>query len=60
MLTKAKVKEAIDKFPEEFIVDELIDRLVLIDKIERGNEQSEKGETISEQNLDIEMAKWFK
>lgn len=37
-----------------------MERIILIDKIERGNEQSEKGETISDQELDIEMAKWFK
>ena len=40
-------------------LDELVSRAVLIDKIERGNVQSEKGETISEEELDIEMAKWF-
>lgn len=60
MLTRTKLKETIDKFPEEFTVDELIDRVILIDKIERGNEQSEKGETISEEDLDNEMEKWFK
>ena len=37
MLTKAILKETVDKFPEEFTIDELIERLILIDKIERAN-----------------------
>jgi hypothetical protein len=60
MLSKTKLKETIDKFPEEFTVDELIDKVILLDKIERGNKQSDKKETISEEDLDKEMGKWFK
>lgn len=59
MLTKTKLKEAIDKFPENFTIDELIDRLILIEKVERGNLQSENGETLSEEDLDKEIDKWF-
>jgi hypothetical protein len=60
MLTKTKLIETLNKFPERFTVDELIDKIILIDKIERGNQQSERGETISEEELDKEMQKWFK
>jgi hypothetical protein len=59
MLTKTKLKDHIEKFPEEFSIDELIDRLILIEKIEKGNIQSEKGEVISETELDKEIIKWF-
>ena len=60
MLTKTKIKETLERFPEEFSIDDLMEQLILMDKIERGNAQSEKGETISEEDLDKEMAKWFK
>ncbi|MCP5064170.1 MAG: hypothetical protein GY936_17150 [Ignavibacteriae bacterium] len=60
MLTKTKLKKQIEKFPEEFSIDDLIDRLILIEKIEKGNRQSENGEIISELELDEEIAKWFK
>lgn len=60
MITKTRLQESLEDLPEKFTLDELISRAVLIDKIERGNAQSEKGETISEEELDIEMAKWFK
>ena len=60
MLTKTKLKEQIEKFPEEFSIDELIDRLILIEKIERGIKQSENGDVISDSELDKEIKKWFK
>lgn len=60
MLTKTKLIETIREFPERFTVDELINKLILIDKIERGNQQSENGETITEEDLDRDMQKWFK
>ena len=59
MITKTKLIETIDKFPETFSIDELIEKAILIDKIERGDEQSKKGNTISEEELEGEMQKWF-
>ena len=60
MLTKIRLKEQIDKFPDEFSIDELIENLILIEKIESGMKQSEKGEVISEDKMENEIKKWFK
>ncbi|MDZ4680520.1 MAG: hypothetical protein SH848_18435 [Saprospiraceae bacterium] len=60
MITKTQLKETLEQFPEKFTLDELIDKIILLDKIERGNQQSENGETIQEEALDKEMQKWFK
>lgn len=51
MLTKTRLKEHIEDFPEEFSLDDLIERLILVEKIDLGNRQSEKGDTISESEL---------
>jgi len=59
MLTKTRLKEQIEKFPEEFSIDDLIENLVLMEKIEKGNKQSEKGEVISEDEIENEIEKWF-
>lgn len=59
MLTKDLVKEQIESFPNEFSIDELFERLIVIDKIDKGIEQSDKEETISEEELDMEIKKWF-
>jgi hypothetical protein len=59
MLTKNKLKEQIEKFPEEFSIDELIENLILLEKIETGNRQSENGEVISDTEMENEIEKWF-
>ena len=60
MLTKSRLKEQIEKFPEQFSIDELVESLILIEKIENGNHQSEKGKVITEAELNNEIEKWFK
>ena len=59
MLTKERLKEQIDKLPDVFSIDELVENLILIEKIETGNKQSENGEVISENEMENEIEKWF-
>lgn len=60
MITKTKLKEQIDSFPEQFSIDDLVERLILVEKIENGKIQSENGEVLSESEFDKEIDKWFK
>ncbi|MEQ8927312.1 MAG: hypothetical protein RLO81_15945 [Fulvivirga sp.] len=62
MITKEKLKEQIDKFPDEEIsIDELIERMVFIEKLEQRIKISEKGgKTISNDTLKEEISKWSK
>ena len=55
MITKTQLIESLDRLPEKFTLDELMDRIVLIDKIERGNKQSKRNETFTEEELDQEI-----
>lgn len=59
MITKEKLKKHLENFPEEMSIDELIDRLVFVEKLENRISQSKNGETISDEELKIEMEKWF-
>lgn len=59
MISKTKLMEKIDSFPEEFSIDYLIERLNLVEKIEKGKTQSIKNEVISESEFDKEMNQWF-
>ena len=59
MLTKTILKKEIEKLPDEFTIDELIEILMVIEKIRDGEIQSKKGEVISETELDKEIEKWF-
>jgi len=59
MISKSKLKEQIEQLPDNFSIDELIDRLLFIEKVEKGEKQSENGEVISEEDLDKDIKKWF-
>jgi hypothetical protein len=59
MIKKKHLKETIEKLPEEVSLEDLIDKLILLDKIERAEKESERGETITEDALEKELEKWF-
>lgn len=60
MITKKQLTVTLEKLPEEFSIEDLIDKLILLDKIEKAEKGSESGETISEAELEKEIEKWFK
>ncbi len=60
MLTKRKVIDAISKLPDKFSLDELVEKMILIQKIEKGLEESEKAEITPDEELDKEINSWFR
>lgn len=59
MISKENLKKHIEKFPDEMSIDDLIDRLVFVEKLENRISQSKNGEAISDKDLKLEMEKWF-
>lgn len=51
---------AIDELPDSFSLEEIVEKLIILDKVEKGYSQSERGEVVSESLVEEEMAKWFK
>jgi predicted transcriptional regulator len=60
MLTREKVINTIKDLPDSFTIDELIDRLILIDKVEQGLEQSAEGKVIPHEEVKKIIEKWSK
>lgn len=60
MITKENLKQQIESFPEQFSIDDLVERLILIEKIEKGEQQSSENKVIGHNSLDKELQKWFK
>jgi predicted transcriptional regulator len=58
MLTKEKVIDSMRDFPGEFSIDELVDRLVFIQKIEEGVVQGERGEVMTTEELKRKLSRW--
>ena len=46
-MKKTKVKETLDKLPDEFSTKELMDKLLFIEKVEQGLMDVEEGRVIS-------------
>jgi len=59
MLTKENILQTFDKLPEEFTLDELIDHLMVIQKIERGLKASERGDVYTVDEAKEKLGKWL-
>lgn len=59
MVTKERLLEAIKQLPDEFTVDEIIARILLLDKIETGLQQSKNGEITPDEELDQKLPEWL-
>ncbi len=60
MLTKEKLNKTINNLPDKFTIDELIDKLIFMEKIEEGLQQSDEGKVVSNEDLKIIIDKWSK
>ncbi|QQL48866.1 hypothetical protein [Mucilaginibacter ginkgonis] len=59
MLTKESVKQVIDHMPETFSVDDLVEEMMLLDKINRARLQIANGEYYTEEEMKKEIDSWF-
>lgn len=60
MITKEQIKKHLETFPDKFSIDELIERLLFIEKLETRMQESDSNQTITEESLKSEMQEWFK
>jgi predicted transcriptional regulator len=60
MLTKAKIKKSIDSLPDNLTVDQVIDRIILLDKIEQGLKDVEEGKVFTTEEAKAKLNKWLK
>ena len=58
MLTKDSVLKTLSELPENFNLDELIDKLIFIDKVEKSLDQSIKNQVVSESQAKKKLANW--
>jgi predicted transcriptional regulator len=60
MFTKDKVNKTVNRLPETFTIDQLIDQLIFIEKVEEGYQQSEAGKLVSNEDVKLMIDKWSK
>ena len=59
MLNREKVIETIKQLPDNFPLDEFIERIILLDKIETGLQQSSRGQVTPDEKIDEKLPKWL-
>ena len=57
-MTKDKVIETVNDLPQEFDLDEFIERLIFVDKVEKGLQQLDKGETKTNEEAKKIIKSW--
>lgn len=60
MLTKKKLLLAIKEMPDNFTIEELLDQVLFVHKVETGLSQSEGGKTFSTSQAKLKLKKWLK
>ncbi len=60
MRTKQQILKAIEELPDDASVEDALDRLFLLYKVERGLRQADRGELIRQEEVRQRMAKWLK
>jgi len=58
MLTRDKVKELIDHMPESFSVDDIVEKIILLQKVEMGKQQIKDGNSLTEEEMDKLIDSW--
>jgi hypothetical protein len=58
--TKQQILKAIEDLPDDAKVEDALERLYLLYKIEKGVQQADTGNLISQEEARQRMAKWLK
>ena len=59
-MNKQAAIDSIKDMPQDFELDELIERLLVLDKIEKGRKDIQKGNTFSHGEAKGKLDKWLK
>ena len=60
MITKTQIINSLNNLPENLTIDQVIDHLVLIEKIQKGLEDSADGRVYSKDEAKEKLKKWLK
>ncbi len=60
MTTKEKILQAVSDLPNDAVIEDAMERLYFLAKIEKGIVQSDAGETITHEDVKLRVSKWLK
>jgi hypothetical protein len=60
MITKTQLIHTLDKMPENMTIDQVIDQLIFLEKVQKGLDDSAKGRTKTKDQAKEILHKWLK
>ena len=57
-MTKEQVLETVQQLPDGFVLEDLFERLLFIERVEEGMRQSTNGETLTEDEARSYLSRW--
>jgi hypothetical protein len=60
MLTKTQIIDSLSNLPENVTIDQVIDHLVVVEKIQKGLEDSANGRVYNRDQAKSKLKKWLK
>jgi hypothetical protein len=60
MISKENLLSTLKDMPDRFSIDELIERVILLQKIDVGLEQSKNNQTLTTEQAKARLGKWLK
>jgi predicted transcriptional regulator len=59
-MQKSTILHTLNELPNKFNLDDFLERLIVIEKIDEGMEDSKTGKTLSHEKVKKIVAKWHK
>ena len=59
-MQKSTIINTLNELPSKFNLDDFLERLIVIEKIDEGMEEAKAGKTISHDKVKKMVAKWHK
>ena len=60
MITKTQLISTLEKLPENLTIDQVIDHIIFIEKVQKGLEDSENGRVYTNEEAKKKLSKWLK
>ena len=60
MITKTQIKNTLDSLPENVTMEQVIEHLIFLDKVQKGMDDSDNGRVNTVEEAKQKLSKWLK
>jgi len=60
MITKTQIINSLDKLPENLTIDQVVDHLIFLEKVQKGLNDSVNGQVNTKEEAKEKLNKWLK